>query len=157
MTKPIHAHATLRKAVAADVQAILGLENSCFDDVHERFSSRQISRLIASATTIVTVALADGRIVGWAAGLVRRHATCSSGRIYALAVDPAARGMKAGRCLMEHIIGQLRNRGALRIYLEVRDDNHPAIILYRKLGFTDCGHLQHYYRPGLHALRMVLG
>jgi ribosomal protein S18 acetylase RimI-like enzyme len=156
MTDPSHSHAILRKAVAADTRAIMALENSCFDDEHERFGAGQVRRLIASGSAVVTVALVDAQIVGWAAGLVKRHATCNSGRIYALAVDPAARGMKVGQLLMEQVIGQLRSRGTVRIYLEVRKDNHAAIALYRKLGFTDFKHLRHYYRPNLHALRMVL-
>ena len=156
MTNQIHSRVTFCPGLADDTPAILALENSCFDDEHERFNSRQVRRLIASAGAVVMVARAGGRIVGWAAGLARRHATCSSGRIYALAVDGESRGMQIGRRLMEQIIGRLRSRGAGRLYLEVRSDNHAAIALYRKLGFVDFRFLPDYYRPGLHALRMLL-
>ncbi len=136
--------------------AILALEESSFADPHERFHLRQIRRLIGSPSAIVIVAQAKGRLVGWAAALTRHHAKTISGRVYAVAVDPAARGMKIGRRLMERILSLLKQRGADRIYLEVRHDNQPAIALYRNLGFKDIKLLTDYYRPGLHALRMVL-
>jgi ribosomal-protein-alanine N-acetyltransferase len=154
-----HADIILSQAGLADLQAILRLEQSCFADEHERFNSRQVKRLIASANAVVTVAHQAGLVVGYAAGLLKHHATRSSGRIYALAVDPSARGLHIGRRLMEQVISQLRTGGAgriCRIYLEVRDDNESAIALYRKLGFVDFRPLPDYYRPGLHALRMVL-
>ena len=149
-------HAAIRQAGENDAPAILALEESSFADPHERFHVRQIRRLIRSPSAIVIVAQAKGRVVGWAAALTRRHAGGVTGRVYAIAVDPAARGMKIGRQLMARILSLLKRQGADRIYLEVRQDNQPALALYHKLGFKDIKLLADYYRPGLHALRMVL-
>lgn len=149
--------ATLRPATAADLEAILQIEHASFANPRELFNRRQIRYLVTEARAVVTVAEAAGLgVVGWAAGLIRRTAGGGNGRVYALAVHPKARGMSLGRRLMEHTIAALRRGRAVRVFLEVRGDNHAAIALYRKLGFVDHRTLRDYYGRGLHALRMLL-
>jgi ribosomal protein S18 acetylase RimI-like enzyme len=155
-----------RKAHSGDVEAIERIEHRCFG-VNERFHRRQIAALSANPRAIVLIAQAcpqgddSGKHLGWGAALVRRHrgprgkpGACS-GRIYSVAVDPDGRGMGIGKKLMTEMMTWLRLRGAGRIYLEVRTDNVAAIALYRKLGFTEIGWIDHYYATGLHALRMM--
>jgi ribosomal protein S18 acetylase RimI-like enzyme len=158
-----------REAHSGDVEAIERIEHRCFG-VTERFHRRQIAALAANPRAIVLIAQDDaplratagsGRHLGWGAALVRRHrgprggpATCS-GRIYSVAVDPDGRGMGVGKKLMTEMLDWLRDRGARRVYLEVRTDNVAAIALYRKLGFAEVGWIDHYYATGLHALRMM--
>jgi len=78
------------------------------------------------------------------------------GRIYALAVHPDSRGQKVGLRLLGDMIRTLRDRGAGRIFLEVRVDNPAAIQLYQAVGFKTCRLLQDYYGPGLPGQRMEL-
>lgn len=158
-----------RQAHSGDVEAIERIEHRCFG-VTERFHRRQIAALAANPRAIVLIAEDDsGKHLGWGAALVRRHrgprgfqrakSSCKpgacSGRIYSVAVDPDGRGMGIGKQLMTEMMTWLRLRGAGRIYLEVRTDNVAAIALYRKLGFTEIGWIDHYYATGLHALRMM--
>ncbi|MFB3893200.1 MAG: N-acetyltransferase family protein [Phycisphaerae bacterium] len=156
---------SLRRAAKRDVGGIVEIEETCFDSVHERFNRRQIRRLVANPRVIVLVAVEKrgGRIAGWGAGLTRLNRQLSianrksvTGRVYALGVLPASQGRGVGRLLMERIIAELRNRGAGRIFLEVRADNAPAIALYRKLGFTELGTVKDYYSKGRHAMKMVI-
>ena len=150
-----------RKAHSGDVEAIERIEHRCFGR-EERFHRRQIAALAANPRAIVLIAQDDSsKHLGWGAALVRRHrgarggpATCS-GRIYSVAVDPDGRGMGVGKKLMTEMLDWLRDRGATRVYLEVRTDNVAAIALYRKLGFAEIGWIDHYYATGLHALRMM--
>jgi ribosomal protein S18 acetylase RimI-like enzyme len=39
----------------------------------------------------------------------------------------------------------LKQRGITECRLEVREDNHPAIKLYHKLGYQTLGKLERYY------------
>lgn len=133
------------------------IEQSCFANLAERFGIRQIRRLIGSPNAdVLAAASAGGDIVGWAAGLVRRSGRGLTGRIYALAVGPEARGLSLGRLLMRREIALLKTRGAGRIFLEVREDNVAAIRLYLALGFVDRCVRLHYYGRGLHAKSMLL-
>jgi ribosomal protein S18 acetylase RimI-like enzyme len=150
-----------RKAHSGDVEAIERIEHRSFGEA-ERFHRRQIAALAANPRAIVLIAQDDaGKHLGWGAALVRRHRAASgkpavcSGRIYSVAVDPDGRGMGVGQKLMTEMLDWLRDRGAKRVYLEVRTDNVAAIALYRKLGFVEVGRIDHYYATGLHALRMM--
>ena len=142
-------------ASATDVPAIRRIEVASFPNPGEVFNARQIRYLIGRATVLVA-RCPGGAVLGWAAGLVRRGPSGCTGRVYALAVAPEGRGQGVGRALTERLIQLLRGRGAGRIFLEVRADNHAAIGLYRMLGFVDYLSLPDYYQPGVHGLRMVL-
>jgi ribosomal-protein-alanine N-acetyltransferase len=51
-----------------------------------------------------------------------------------------------GLYLLNYILTELRQRfHVLRVFLEVRDGNKPAINLYLKLGFVEVGRRQNYY------------
>jgi len=153
-THPIPSTIDIRRAVTADTPGIEYLEQICFSQNVEAFNRRQIRRLIANPRATVTVAEADGQVLGWAVGLIRQHHKGRSGRIYAIAVHPDVRGRHVGQQLAQQTIHELAQRGALRTYLEVRVDNLPAIRLYRKLGFVDDRPIPNYYGIGCHALHM---
>lgn len=145
---------TLRIATATDIGEILRLEQTCFDNPAERFSRRQVRYLMRDPRAVTVVAELRGDILGWAVGLVRRHRHHVSGRLYGLAVDPAARGRHLGRQLAASIITSLETMGAGPIYLEVRKDNLPARNLYKQLGFADYRDLPDYYGHLTDGLRM---
>ena len=134
---------------------LVRLETLCFRHPGERFHLRQIRRLIRNPRACVVLARENGAIAGWAVGLLRRPSPRrASGRLYALSVHPAFRGLGLGARLAEHILGQLRRRGARSFSLEVRVPNPPAQRLYERLGFRPAQPLPDYYGPGLHGLRM---
>jgi [ribosomal protein S18]-alanine N-acetyltransferase len=149
----------LRPGHAADVAVITALEMACFARAPERFHRRQVHYLVTRAQSVILVAESGGQLLGWAAGLLRRHAgggrRAFTGRVYALVVSPEARGQRLGQRLLERLLAELARRGAQRVTLEVRKDNHPAIALYRKFGFGNDKHLVHYYGRGFHGLHMA--
>ena len=155
MPKSEHQVIRLRPATDRDVAAILELEIASFARVEERFNRRRVQDLIKNPRAIALVAESKGKVPGWAVGLLRSHKESNSGRIYAVAVHPDARGKRIGQRLVGRIIHSLVMRGAGRIYLEVHADNRGAINLYRKLGFIVQGYLADYYGPGHHGLRMM--
>jgi ribosomal protein S18 acetylase RimI-like enzyme len=60
--------------------------------------------------------------------------------LYAMWVEPRARGMGAGDALVAEAIAVARELGVRRIVLEVADANAPAIGLYARHGFVPTGH-----------------
>lgn len=150
---PVH----IRRARAGDVASIEALERASFARGEERFHRRQIAGLLANAKGVALVAERGGHILGWAIGLIRQDPRTHGpgGRVYGLAVGPEARGLGVGGTLFTRLLAELGKRGVQRVWLEVRDDNEPAIKLYLRHGFVKDRHLKDYYGQGVHGLRML--
>jgi ribosomal-protein-alanine N-acetyltransferase len=146
----------LRPAILSDLPGITEVEHLSFVHAGERFTQERVHYLIINPRSIATVAVAEDRVLGWAAGLVWLRGREPWGRIYALVVHPRSRGQRLGPQLLDDMIQSLRTRGAGRIFLEVRTDNHAAIRLYESVGFASCRVLHNYYGPNLPAQRMEL-
>jgi mycothiol synthase len=58
------------------------------------------------------------------------------GEVYVLGVDPAAQGRRLGAALTLAGLHYLRGRGLDDVLLYVEADNHAAVRVYEKLGFT---------------------
>ena len=144
----------VRPARVSDAQAIFGVENHAFEHATDRFSIRQIRRLIANPRARVGVSELDGRVAGWCVALIRTHERWRSGRVYSVAVPADLAGRGIGRALLGFSLATLEREGIGRVYLEVRESNHAAIALYGSAGFTPLQRLPAYYGPGQHGLRM---
>lgn len=84
------------------------------------------------------------RIAGFA--VIRMAA--DEAELLSIAVDPKWRGKRVGRALMDAVFADLMMSPARRMFLEVDEQNLPAIKLYRRLGFADVGTRKGYYpRP----------
>ena len=74
--------------------------------------------------------------------------------ILSIGVSPNWQRAGLGTGLFEGLTRAARRGDAKRIFLEVADDNAPALALYRKLGFVENGRRKRYYeRPGGEAAR----
>ncbi|HET6374337.1 MAG TPA: ribosomal protein S18-alanine N-acetyltransferase [Candidatus Polarisedimenticolia bacterium] len=62
-----------------------------------------------------------------------------------LAVAPGRRRRGIGRCLLLHALGEGRRAGCSVAYLEVRESNDAAILLYQGEGFKVVGRRRGYY------------
>jgi ribosomal-protein-alanine N-acetyltransferase len=62
-----------------------------------------------------------------------------------IAVHPDYRRMGLGSYLMRFFIDFCRTKKAKTLSLDVRSSNHPAIEMYRKMGFRKRGLRSHYY------------
>ncbi|QKJ85671.1 ribosomal-protein-alanine N-acetyltransferase [Paramixta manurensis] len=65
--------------------------------------------------------------------------------LFNLAVDPVWQRQGLGRCLLTHLIEQLRQREVLTLWLEVRASNRGAIALYEALDFNEVSLRRNYY------------
>ena len=148
---------TVRHAVKADADALVEIEASAFLE-DDRFSARQIRRLIENPRAIVLVAEEQRGehtvIQGWAVALIRNHRRWRSGRIYGVAVANPAKGRGIGRTLVTTLISRLEDADITRVYLEVRADNTPAMTLYESLAFEPIAILADYYADETHGIRM---
>lgn len=136
----------LRRATPADVDAIMALETSTFEN--DAWSPEMMARDVADPGCYYLVAFPPdepGRIQGYAGLLAPRGAL--EGDIQTIAVAGPARGHGLGRTLMLSLIAEARRRGAREVFLEVRADNPAAQRLYRRLGFDEVGVRRGYYQP----------
>ena len=62
-----------------------------------------------------------------------------------LCTAPEAQGHGHGRRLLLALLQLARERGAQRVFLEVRPSNTPAIALYHAEGFNEIGRRPRYY------------
>ena len=84
------------------------------------------------------IASADGRAAGM--GQVRlTRAQQVHAHLYAMWVDPSARGHGAGRALLNAALDWARQSDAVDMTLRVTEGNLPAIALYRATGFRATG------------------
>lgn len=109
----------------------------------------EIAKLLERDPELFLVADDAGRVVGTVIGGFDGR----RGVIYHLAVDRDYRGQGLGRTLMEEIERRLRQRGCLRAYALVFEENAGVLEFYRRLGWernpvacvaknlgpTDCG------------------
>lgn len=89
-----------RVAAIADLDAIVRIEHASFVHAGERFGDRRVRYLIESPRVSVCVAELNEKVSGWICGFAVTRSPRPWGRIYALAVDPSARGNKIGPQLL---------------------------------------------------------
>ena len=147
--------AKLRRAQESDLDAVMMLEASTFaGDAWPREMMR--AELVNPHCHYLVAEMLHASLVVGYAGLLCPHDS-GDGDIQTIAVSPDMRGQGIGRSLLVALISEARDRGATRIFLEVRADNDPAQALYRNLGFIPIGVRKGYYQPdGVDAVSMRL-
>jgi [ribosomal protein S18]-alanine N-acetyltransferase len=77
--------------------------------------------------------------------------------ILTIAIDPRYRGQGLSRNLLLTHLGHLAGRGVRTIFLEVEENNRPALSLYKRAGFAIVGRRERYYQePGGEQLNALL-
>ena len=107
----------------------------------------EFERLLADRTVLGHLARPGGR--GIPTGFALSRLVLDEAEILTVAVLPSARGAGLAKAILRLHFGRLAGRGARSVFLEVAEDNAPAIKLYRGFGFTEVGRRTGYYaRPG---------
>jgi ribosomal-protein-alanine N-acetyltransferase len=102
----------------------------------------EFTSFLAERNTPVYVACdAKRRIAGFA--LIRIAA--DEAELLTIAVDPKWRGKRIGQALLRAAFEDLLMSPARRMFLEVSEDNAPAIRLYKGQGFTTISQRKGYY------------
>lgn len=139
-----------RKAELEDIPGILSIEQACFEE--DSFSEQQFTYLIKHAKGAFYVLVEHDQVVAYVSLLF--HSGTRYLRIYSIAVHPEYRGRRLGQCLMERTLQVAQELKAVKVTLEVKESNAPAIALYMKNGFIPLGIKPHYYHDGSDAVYM---
>ncbi len=95
---------------------------------------------------------ADGLFVGKVrrlVGILISRSVLDEAEILTLALAPSMRGRGWSGMLLRAHLDALAMAGTRTIFLEVEEDNAPALALYRRYGFQPMGRREAYYpRPG---------
>ena len=78
-------------------------------------------------------------------GFILMRTVADEAEILTLAVRPKVRRQGTGGRLVGQGAAAAAGRGAVRLFLEVADDNAPARALYARAGFVEAGRRPRYY------------
>lgn len=92
------------------------------------------------------------------AGFIMVRLASEECELLTIAVDPKWRGKGVGTALLAAALADLRMSRCEKMFLEVAEDNTPAIALYARYGFAEVGRRAGYYaRPdGAPATALVM-
>ncbi len=136
------------------IDQIMTVMEAAFDPTYgEAWNRRQITDALTLPNTHALLVDQNGTILdeGGSAsgrrpcGFVLTRAAAGEEELLLIAVHPENRGSGLGKILIEQLFRTAQNRGAERIFLEMRRGN-PAVHLYSKLGFIPIGERPKYYR-----------
>ena len=134
-----------------DLDRIMAVMEAAFDPAYgEAWTRRQVGDALVLPNTFYLLAGPDGRAPGdgeEAAGFILSRGAADEEELLLIAVDPRHRGRGVGAALIERVVAEARARGAVRLFLEMREGN-PAETLYRRSGFAVVGRRRAYYRRG---------
>jgi ribosomal-protein-alanine N-acetyltransferase len=129
--------ATLRPLREDDLEAVMAIEQRAYPFPWTRGIFR------------------DCLLAGYPAWLLHEHGLAIGYGVISLAADeahvlnicisPERQGRGLGRELLRVLTRMARDRGAVRIFLEVRPSNPGAIALYHSEGFNEIGRRPRYY------------
>lgn len=140
----------IRAATIADLDALLEIEQRCFDS--DRLTRRSFRHMLTRAKAITLVHERDGDLDGYA--LVLFHAGTALARLYSFAVRPECQGRGVGARLLESAESVTLEHGYAALRLEVRQDNTAAQTLYRRAGYRELAILPDYYEDHANGLRL---
>lgn len=141
---------SIREVVADDLEALLRLEQKCFNT--DRMSRRSFRHWIQADNCAFIVAEIEDRVVGYSLIIFFRGTTLA--RLYSIATDPDFRGAGIARELMIEGEKITEDSGRVFLRLEVSVENTAAINLYQSMGYQPFGIYRKYYEDDNDALRM---
>ena len=139
----------IREAAPADIDRIMALEQGSI--VHP-WTREEFENLISDKNKLCLVIECEGRTVCYA-GAETVLDECNIGNIV---TAKEFRGRGFATRIMEALLSDLKDRGIVKVFLEVEHDNVPALALYEKSGFVRYGYRRDYYGAGKDAVLMSL-
>lgn len=136
----------IRRAVPADLEALMALERGSF--AQDAQSRRSMRHLIERAHGELRVADAAGRLLGYLMLLYRRGTRVA--RIYSIAVASEARGQGLARRLVDDAEQCARAVGCTALSAEARQSNRASRALFAACGFAERKRLVDYYEADEH-------
>jgi ribosomal-protein-alanine N-acetyltransferase len=129
----------IRKAELADIPRLVELSAEAHTASH--WNAQQFLRLINASEKLCLVADQQDKAEAFAiAGCAADEMEIEN---IVVTKDMRLRGW--GRELLQKLVEHAREKSIRKIFLEVRQSNLAAIMLYRSLGFTEAGRRKDYY------------
>ena len=129
---------SLRKAEISDKEEMALLEEKCFDQtIRENFDF-----VLLSNSHRYFVVLNNLKEVIAYAGISISY---EQGDILSVCVSPEYRKLGIAKGLMTALLDEAKKVGVQTMFLEVEEDNLPAINLYLKCGFEKISERKNYY------------
>lgn len=134
---------TIKAMCQEDIPEVLLLEQEAFGQM--AWHANDFESAISSTCDFPLVIQAGTDSSGLAGYAVLRI-IAPEAEIENICVAPACRRSGVGETLMEEMLRLAAERGADRVFLEVRAHNEPAKALYLKSGFVESYRRKNYYQ-----------
>lgn len=134
---------TIKAMCQEDIPEVLRLEREAFGQM--AWHTEDFESAISSKCDFPLVIQAGADSIGLAGYAVLRI-IAPEAEIENICVAPACRRSGVGETLMEEMLRLAAERGADRVFLEVRAHNEPAKALYLKSGFVESYRRKNYYQ-----------
>ena len=121
------------------VAQVAALEAICFRDP---WSEKSVASELNNPLSHWLVAVEDDAVLGY----IGSQTVLDESDMMNVAVSPAHRRKGIAEALVLALADALREKGSVKLALEVRASNAPAITLYEKLDFKTIGLRKNYYR-----------
>ena len=134
----------LSSATPEVCETLCALHETSFSEA-ERWTHRDFLASVENPQHWGVIGKLDGDIVGYAV-LLNIDEDCAE--ILTILVAPKHQRSGIGRAVLEGISETLAESGRKKLFLEVAEDNQPAISTYDSCGFTANGRRKQYYSRG---------
>ncbi len=139
---------SIRAATVADLPAMMALEKRAATAAH--WSAEQYEALFASDPGRLALIMEEESELR---GFVIARVVAEDWEIENIAIAGLARRRGLGTRLLGELLDLARAKGAVAIFLEVRESNRAARALYEKWAFLESGRRRGYYQdPGEDAI-----
>lgn len=142
---------TVREMEERDIPEVLAIQNAT---KFETWSEKTLVGLLSKPYTFAYVAEAPCENSWKLAGYAVFTLAADEGELLAIATLPEMLRKGIATELFAEGEAALADAGVRNFYLEVREENAPAIAFYRSLGFEKSGFREDYYSNGDSAVLM---
>jgi ribosomal-protein-alanine N-acetyltransferase len=108
------------------------------------WGATELENMISDPNAIGTAAVDP--VTAKLRGFALSRLAADEAEILTIAVDPALRKTGVGRDLLRAHLAQVAAAGVAWLFLEVDENNGPALALYARFGFVKVGERQGYYK-----------
>lgn len=127
----------IRKAEIKDLNQLKKLEGECFDkNIRENFEF-----VLSNDNYVYFVNEEQNNIIAYVGASI----SYEQGDILSICVDSTLRNKGIASSILKYLIEYLKDKKVNQLFLEVEEENLPAVNLYKKFGFKEINKRKNYY------------
>lgn len=131
----------VRTVLPDDIYAVIDLEYQNFE---YPYPPEIINFLYECYRDTFLVVEKNEEVIGFVIGITQKN----EGHILVIAIKEEYKKKGVGTFLMKKLMDIYEKKGVMKLKLEVRASNTPALSMYKKLGFKITNRLRNYYENG---------